>query len=75
MLLVIYWIYVYFMVGIVLLIVVMFFYYGIFYYFISLEEWFYYIVYDYFKFSGIFGYGLGILGILFIFIGVILYIF
>ena len=63
------------MAGIVLLTAVVLSYYGISYYSTSLEERFYHTAHDYFKPSGIFGHGLGIVGTLLIFIGVTSYIF
>jgi len=68
-------IYVYSMAGIVLLTTVLLSYYGISYYSTSLEERFYHSTHDYFKPSGLFGHGLGIIGTLLIFIGVTSYIF
>jgi hypothetical protein len=63
------------MAGIVLLTTVLLSYYGISYYSTSLEERFYHSTHDYFKPSGLFGHGLGIIGTLLIFIGVTSYIF
>lgn len=62
------------MAGIVLLTAVLLAYYGVSYYTTSLEERFYHTAHDYFKPSGLFGHGLGILGTLLIFIGVTSYI-
>ena len=62
------------LVSIVVLTTIFLAYKGYFYYSTSLEERFYHPDHAYFKPSGLFGHGLGILGTLLILIGVVLYI-
>ena len=62
------------MVGIVILSTIYLFYKGLPYYMTPLEERFYHPDHDYFKPSGLFGHGLGIVGTLLILIGVFGYI-
>jgi hypothetical protein len=62
------------LVTIVLVVTILLFYHGVSYYSTSLEERFYHPKHDYFKPSGIYGHGLGIVGTLLIIIGVSIYI-
>lgn len=62
------------MIGIVICATIYLFYKGLPYYMTSLEERFYHPDHDYFKPSGLFGHGLGIVGTLLILIGVFGYI-
>lgn len=67
-------IYVYSMALIVIIVTVLIGYYGHDYYTTPLENRFYHEYYDWFKPSGIFGHGLGVLGTFMIFFGVVFYI-
>lgn len=62
------------MVGIVILATIYLFYTGLEYYQTPLEERFYHPKHDWFKPSGVYGHGLGIIGTLMILVGVVLYI-
>ncbi|MCB0663293.1 MAG: hypothetical protein KDC24_11170 [Saprospiraceae bacterium] len=62
------------LVAIVLLVTFLLVYHGVSYYSTSLEERFYHPSHDYFKPSGVFGHGLGIVGTILIIIGVSIYI-
>lgn len=67
-------IYILSLVSIVVLVAVVLTYHGVSYYSTALEERFYHPNHDYFKPSGIYGHGLGIVGTLLIIIGVSIYI-